>query len=135
MILEQKNRELYKIYDENKKLLQQFKTWLKQKNTKEGLITKHLMHSDFFLNEFLLYMDSTPAKEGYARISMFLGYWVVKKAIWANPIFIKDCAKSLKEFYTFLHEKGVVEKESLEFLCRTKFKLSIHLRYVRKIFH
>jgi hypothetical protein len=38
---------------------------------------------------------------------MFLGYWFIKKAMWAKQSAIKSNAASLKKFYTFMHEKGL----------------------------
>jgi len=44
---------------------------------------------------------------------MFLGYWFIKKAMWASQASIKSNAASLKKFYAFLLEKGLVEQEDL----------------------
>ncbi|MCB2148914.1 MAG: hypothetical protein KQI81_20705 [Deltaproteobacteria bacterium] len=46
-------------------------------------------------------------------------YWFNRKAIWANPSSIKSNAASLKKFYTFLHEKGLVGKEDFLDLKQT----------------
>lgn len=45
---------------------------------------------------------------------MFLGYWFIKKAMWSSPAQIKSNAASLKKFYTFLFEKGQIDKEDLD---------------------
>ena len=56
---------------------------------------------------------------------MFLGYWFIKKAMWASKSSIKANAASLKKFYTFLLEKGLIEKDDLQELKETiKYQMS-----------
>jgi site-specific recombinase XerD len=50
---------------------------------------------------------------------MFLGYWFIKKAMWASKASIKSNAASLKKFYTYLYERGSIEKEDLASLKET----------------
>jgi hypothetical protein len=71
------------------------------------------------MNEYLLYEDATEAKDGMDSVSMFLGYWFIKKAMWASQSSIKSNAASLKKFYAFLADKGVVDKEDLDELKQT----------------
>jgi hypothetical protein len=65
------------------------------------------------LNEFEIYEDAIEAKDGAHAISMFLGYWFIKKAMWASQSSIKSNATSLKKFYTFMHEKCLIGEEAL----------------------
>ena len=44
---------------------------------------------------------------------MFLGYWFIKKAMWASQASIKRNAVSLTKFYTFMFEKGLISKKAL----------------------
>ena len=46
-------------------------------------------------------------------------FWFIRKAMWASQISIKGNATSLKKFYTFMHEKGLVDKEDLIDLKQT----------------
>jgi len=55
-----------------------------------------------------------PAKDGASRIGMFLGYWFIKKAMWANAAAIKQNATSLKKFYQFMMEKKEIEADELD---------------------
>jgi hypothetical protein len=103
----------------NKRLLGEFEQWLKISGLSAKTIDKHLSNTDFYVNEYLLYEDAIPAREGAGEISMFLGYWFIRKAMWANPSTIKGNAASLKKFYTFMNEKGLVEKDDLQVLKRT----------------
>jgi len=50
---------------------------------------------------------------------MFLGYWFIRKVMWASQTSIKSNAASLKKFYFFLLEKGLIKKEDLNELEET----------------
>ena len=102
-----------KIRTANEKLLVEFETWLKSAGLSENTISKHLSNIDFYINEYLLYEDAIEAKDGIQGVSMFLGYWFIKKAMWASQASIKSNAASLKKFYAFLLEKGLIEQEDL----------------------
>ncbi len=102
------------IRQDNKILLENFEESLERGGLSKKTVDKHVRNSDFFINEFLLYEDPMPANEGCAHISMFLGYWFIKKAMWANSLAIKENAASLKIFYTFLCELGEVEEKDLK---------------------
>jgi len=102
-----------KIRKNNNKLLNDFGDWLKTSKLKSKTISNHVSNVDFYINEFLLYEDAVQAKDGVSDIGMFLGYWFIKKTTWASPAQIKSNAASLKKFYTFLLEKGQIDKENL----------------------
>ena len=46
-------------------------------------------------------------------------HWFVRKAMWASQASIKSNAASLKKFYVFLFEKGLIKKEDLNELEET----------------
>ena len=108
-----------KIRKQNEALLNEFASWLRKLNLKDKTIDKHVDNIDFYINEYLLYEEPTEAKNGVYRASMFLGYWFIKKAIWSSPAQVKSNAASLKKFYTFMLEKGLIDKEDLENLKET----------------
>jgi site-specific recombinase XerD len=108
-----------KIRQSNKKLLSEFEHSLKSSSLSENTINKHVSNIDFYVNEYLLYEDAIEAKDGADAVSMFLGYWFIKKAMWASQSSIKGNATSLKKFYAFLYEKGLIEREDLENLKQT----------------
>ena len=108
-----------RIKTENRKLLDQFSQWLSGKRLAEKTVRRHVENADFYLNHYLLYEDATPAKEGADRVSMFLGYWFIRKAMWASPSSIRQNATSLKKFYTFMQEQGEVSAEALQDLKET----------------
>lgn len=102
-----------RIRAENKKLIDQFATWLEASNLSKKTIDNHCRNIDFYVNDFLLYEDAVEAPEGVYEVEMFLGYWFIKKAMWASQSSIKGNAVSLKKFYTFMCEQGLVEQDAL----------------------
>jgi len=110
---EKYERDCKKIQKANEKLLNEFEAWLKAAGLSKKTINKHVGNLDFYLNEFLLYDEATEAKDGAGDVGMFLGYWFIRKAMWASKSSIRSNATSLKKFYTFMHEKGLIKKEEL----------------------
>ena len=111
--------EIEQIKKENNELLENFKKWLQETGLSEKTINSHVNNAKFFINEFLVYEEAIPASEGGLHISMFLGYWFIKKAMWASPAEIKANAASLKKFYTFLQKSGTIEEKELEDITKT----------------
>ena len=108
-----------RIRQSNEKLLDDFKNWLGTKGLADKTIRKHIENIDFYINEYLLYEDATEPQEGVGNVSMFLGYWFIKKAMWASAASIKSNAASLKKFYAYLHERELVSREELDDLKET----------------
>ncbi|HKZ45082.1 MAG TPA: recombinase [archaeon] len=111
---EQYEKECKKIRKENEKILIDFGKWLSDKNLSQKTKDKHCSNVDFYINEYLLYEDAIEAADGVSRIGMFLGYWFIRKAMWASKASIKESAASLKQFYQFMLERGRISEESLE---------------------
>ncbi len=108
-----------RIKKDNAKLLEQFDQWLSEKGLADKTVRRHVENAEFYINTFLLNEDAIPAKEGASQISMFLGYWFIRKAMWASPSAIRESAASLKKFYTFMQEQGEVSAEALQDLKET----------------
>lgn len=102
------------IKKDNEKLLEQFEQWLSGKGLAEKTVRRHVENADFYINSFLLYEDAIAAKDGASHISMFLGYWFIRKAMWASPSAIRENAGSLKKFYTFMQEQGQIDADKLQ---------------------
>ena len=100
--------ECQRIRSSNEDLLDEFKKWLQDSGLVSKTIKKHIENIDFYINEYLLYEDATNPEDGIDEIGMFLGYWFIKKAMWASAASITSNAASLKKFYTYLHEQGKV---------------------------
>ncbi|MCD6262149.1 MAG: recombinase [Deltaproteobacteria bacterium] len=119
MDYEDYEKECKRIREENKELISNFRSWLSGKGLSPKTVDKHTSNVDFYVNEFLLYEDAIEAKDGIWKIGMFLGYWFIKKAMWANKRTIKENATSLKKFYQYLYEAGKVSKEDVSVLKET----------------
>ncbi len=116
---EEYEKECERIREENEKLLDDFIVWLAEKNLTQKTINKHVSNVDFYINEFLLYEDALEAADGINEIGYFLGYWFIKKALWASKSQIKSNATSLKKFYQFMLEKGKISQEDYDDLKET----------------
>lgn len=49
----------------------------------------------------------------------FLGYWFIRKALWASEASLRSTTASLKKFYTFLNEQGLVSESDVTLLYET----------------
>jgi len=112
-VYEQYEEDCKRIREANERLLNDFGAWLKLSGLSEKTINNHISNIDFYINEYLLYEGATEAKDGVNTVGMFLGYWFIRKAMWASPSSIRGNAASLKKFYAFLQEKGLIDKEDL----------------------
>lgn len=102
------------IREANADLLDGFKAWMAEKGLGAATIEKHVSNAEFYINEFLTYEDPPQsAAEGVGRLDDFLGYWFIRKAMWASVTSIRENATSLKKFYTFLAETGQISAEDL----------------------
>ncbi len=113
---EQYEIECERIRESNGKLLADFENWLREGNLVDQTVSKHVENIDFYINEYLLYEDAVEPQDGVSDVSMFLGYWFIRKAMWASASSIKSNAASLKKFYTFLHDGGAVSQDDLDSL-------------------
>ena len=87
------------IRNDNAPLLEAFAGWLRAKGLSETTVRKHRDNVDFYVNECLLYEEATSAAVGVYEVGWFLGYWFIRKAMWASPWSIRSNAASLKKFY------------------------------------
>jgi intergrase/recombinase len=106
------------IRESNARLLKEFGSWLILSGLSEKTIKNHISNIDFYINEYLLYEEAIEVVNGINKVSMFLGYWFIKKVMWASKASIKSNAASLKKFYTFVNEKGLIDKEDLNDLMK-----------------
>ena len=116
---EQREIERKRIREANGNLLDDFENWLRESNLADKTIGTHVDNIDFYINEYLLYEDVIEPQHGIHGVGMFLGYWFIRKAMWASEASIRSNAASLKKFYTFLHERGSVSADDLESLKET----------------
>lgn len=106
-------RECKIIRSENAALIDQFAGFLAADGLSKTTIRKHCSNIEFYLNEFLLYEEANRADKGIHLAGVFLGYWFIRKAMWASPASIKSNAATLKKFYTFMFGNSRVTQEDL----------------------
>lgn len=108
-----------KIQEANEGLLTGFETWLISFGLAPKTIVQHISNIEFFINEYLLYEDAIEAIEGAHCVSMYLGNWFIRKAMWASPSSIRSNAASIKKFYAFMLTKGLMTQQALDILAQT----------------
>jgi len=116
MSYEDYEKESEVIREENKIFLEGFEEWLRLSGLKDKTIGKHMQNVDFYINHYLLYDSCTPAKEGVSSINGFFNWFFPRKAMWSSRATTKETAASLKKFYKFLAESGVMPPEDYLFL-------------------
>jgi site-specific recombinase XerD len=109
---EKYKQDCERIRKDNERILDEFKKWLSDKKLSPKTIANHYDNLDFYINEFLLYEEAIDASDGIYDIGHFLGFWFIKKAMWASKSNIKSNATSIKKFYEFMLEKGNVDEEA-----------------------
>ena len=108
-----------RIRKANAALLDDFAAWLKATGLADKTVKQHRDNLDFYINQYLLYEDAIEAPEGVDCVDDFLGYWFIRKASWSSPASIRSNAASLKKFYGFMAERGLIEKDDLSDLNAT----------------
>ena len=116
---EKYEKDCEKTREDNALLLEEFESWLKKSGLSAKTIKNHSSNIDFYINEYLLYEEVIKPEKGVHSVSMFLGYWFIRKAMWASQSSIKSNATSLKKLYSFILEKGLINIEDLEGLKET----------------
>jgi len=104
-------KQIKAIEKEHEKILRDFKTWLTEKGLSSTTIEKHCFNINFFINAFLLHYETKKASEGTDAVSMFLGFWFIRKAMWSSESRIRSNVASLKKFYQFVVERGEVSPD------------------------
>lgn len=128
----QYEQDCERIQAANKQLLTDFEAWLKESGLAAKTIRNHSNNVDLYINHYLLYEEALEAQQGIHEIGMFLGSWFIRKTTWASPAQIKGNAASLKKFYSFLLEKGLIEKAELdEFAAEIKQEMPRWLAAVK----
>lgn len=102
----------------NEGLLAAFGEWLTISKLSDKTVRNHVANIDFYINEFLLYEEPLAPEEGVSRVGEFLGFWFIRKAMWASTSSMKGYGASLKKFYTFMAEINRVAQADLQALKR-----------------
>lgn len=102
----------------NKKYLNEFTNWLKQKDLKDKTIRKHVSNVDLYINEYLTYYEMLTPEEGVCFVDSFLDGWFIEKCLWASENSLKETASSIKKFYQYMAENNYVSKEAYDEMCQ-----------------
>ncbi len=103
------------IKEENERMLELFEASME--GLKPKTIERHLFNVDFFLNNFLMFHNALPFREGMCEVDDFLGYFFIRKCMWSTPASIKTTAASIKKFYKCMMDNGLIPKPDYEELC------------------
>ncbi|MDY6847194.1 MAG: recombinase [Chloroflexota bacterium] len=118
---EEYEQEYLKILADNEILLKDFESWLIDSGLAPKTIKQHCSSINFYINQYLLDTDPVSTEEGMdsGYISMFLGYWFIRKTMFASESYIKRYATSLKKFSKFLYEQNKMTKENYDSILTT----------------
>ncbi len=104
------------IRKENGGLLLGFAKWLSKSNLKNKTIYKHTQNIEFYIDDYLLYDDCTRAKDGISSLNGFFNWFFPRKAMWSSKSSVKETTASLKKFYKYLGEEGIIDAADYLFL-------------------
>lgn len=103
----------------NKKYLDSFYHHLVQDGLSEKTIKNHIANIDFYINEFLCYYEPNTIEMGCYKIDEFLGDWFIRKAMWSSKEYIKSNCSSIKKFYAYMLECGIITGEDYNHVVNT----------------
>ena len=92
----------------NKKVLNEFETYLQKSGITDKTISKDLNNIDFYINHYLLYDELISPEKGHDRLNDFFGYFFPQKAMWSSVNSVKANITSLKKFYKYLAELSLI---------------------------
>ena len=118
---------LRQIKRRNDNLIYNFVGRLRRSGISEKTIKKHEENIDFFLNEFVRYMEVPEGKlvrlchaeDGIEFVDEFLGDFFIRKAMWSDESSIKSNIASIKKFYQFLKTLSLISNEEYKKLNDT----------------
>ena len=101
----------------NKKFIDEFEKYLKEKDLVEKTIKNHINNIKLYLNDYLNYYEFVKMEDGISRIDSFLGDWFIRKCMWSSKTSIKETAASIKKFYQAMLEYQHITKEDYQYVC------------------
>ena len=109
--------EELRVYREaNEKYFDGFHKWLMDSGLKEKTVKNHVDNVYVYINSFLCYYEIPKIADGCHRIGRYLGDWFIRKTMWSSCSTIKSTAASIKKFYKYMCEAGIVELDDYEIL-------------------
>jgi len=130
MTYEEYEEKAEKERERNSSIIKLFRTWLTETGLKEKTVNKHINNVSFYIDVYLLYDEVIPATEGIASINGFFDWFFPRKAMWSSVTSTKETVASLKKFYKFLMEVGMVDKKDYNFLLsQVKYNMDEWLKH------
>lgn len=111
--------QTYKIKERNKDYLELFRKYLELQGLKNKTISNHVFNAGFFINEFLCYYQPLSVEAGIIEVNEFFSDWFIRKAMWSSEATLKATITSIKKFYKFMMELGIVSEDEYESLLET----------------
>ena len=105
-------------HKKNKKYIEEFEDWLKDKGLAKKTIRKHVNNASLYIDDYLNYYDAETMEDGVHFVNGFLDGWFIEKCLWSSRTSLKETAASIKKFYEFMNEKEYVAKEDYKNLCK-----------------
>ena len=81
----------------NEGYLKIFEKYLVEERLSKRTIRKHIVNTDTYINEYLLYYDAVSMEDGIADIYEFASFFI-RKCAWSSPNNFKETIASLKNF-------------------------------------
>ena len=103
----------------NKKYLNGFRKWLDDKKLSDRTIKRHISNIDLYINIYLAYYEITLAEEGAFGVDRFLSDWYIRKCLDSSKSGIRSTAASIKKFYEYMKDLGLVKASDYEWLVNT----------------
>lgn len=94
----------------NEKFIEEFESWLTQKDLAKKTIRKHLNNASLYINDYLNYYAASTMEDGENYVHGFLNGWFIEKCPWSSRKSLKETAASIKKFYQCMSEKGYVNE-------------------------
>lgn len=115
------NEQCKTIDEHNKPIIDGFATWLVDSGLSPKTIRTHVDNIRFF-STFLVSTDE-PLKRldeaGEFDISMFLGFWFHRKAIWSSVESTKSNITSFKKFFKWMRDMEMMSSQGVDGILTT----------------
>jgi hypothetical protein len=102
----------------NLQLYIEFQSWFSSKKPSKSTFLRHINNVDWYLNQYLVYGKPIEASLAATLVPEYLGSWSIQKFVNNSNSALKSSAVSLKKFYEFLLEKGQLDRERYQALCK-----------------
>jgi len=119
---EQYEKDCERLRAENKKHLSAFEKWLTDSGLAKKTIKAHLENAEFYISHYLLRDDgdceARNIPDGAWHVGGFFDWCIYKSILWSADS-VRKMGGSLKKFYLFMLEQGIVTQDDYDDLKET----------------